>query len=310
MKLTRILSLTVAPFALLASAPAFAEEQAAPAAAAAPAAPAAATGPAMWKVADADTTIYLFGTVHILPKEVEWMNPAIADALAKSDIIVTELPMDKADEAALQQLSFKLGSLPPGTKLRSLLSPEQTATYEAAFTKLGLPGQAVEQFDGFKPWFAGLNLSMLPLLVNGYTPDQGVEKVLLSKAGAKPQGALETAEFQLGIFNNLPQDVQIKFLMEAAEGVDEATSLLGSMVEQWVKGDADKLAEIMNEGMDDPVLMDALLHSRNANWAEWIAKRMDQPGTVFIAVGAGHLAGTKSVQELLAAKGLTAARVK
>lgn len=307
MKLTRMLALTVAPFALLAGTAAVAEEQAAPAAAATTA---ATSGPAMWKVADADTTIYLFGTVHILPKEVEWLDTTITDALAKSDIIVTELPMDAAANAELGQLTMKMGMLPEGTKLRSLLSAEQTATYEAAFTKLGLEPQAIDQFDTFKPWFAGLNLSMLPLLMNGYTPDQGVEKVLLSKAGNKPQGALETAEFQLGVFNNLPQDVQIKFLLEAADGVDEASTMLGEMVEQWVKGDADKLAEIMNDGMDDPQLMDALLHSRNANWAEWIAKRMEQPGTVFIAVGAGHLAGTKSVQQLLAAKGITSARVK
>lgn len=307
MKLTRMLALTVAPFALLAGTAALAEEQAAPAAAATTA---ATSGPAMWKVADADTTIYLFGTVHILPKDVEWMDMTITDALAKSDIIVTELPMDPKSEAQMQGLIVQMGMLPQGTKLRSLLTAEQTAEYEAAFAKLGLPPQAIDQFDGFKPWFAGLNLSMLPLLMNGYTPDQGVEKVLLSKAGNKPQGALETAEFQLGVFNNLPQDAQIKFMMEAADGVDEATTMLGEMVKHWVSGDSDKLAEMMNEGMDDPMLMDALLHSRNANWAEWIAKRMDQPGTVFIAVGAGHLAGAKSVQDLLAAKGITSTRVK
>ncbi len=308
MTLNRVLALTVAPFALLASVPALADDQAA-----APAPAAAATtasGPAMWKVADADTTIYLFGTVHILPKNVEWMDTTISDALAKSDIIVTELAMDPKSEAQMAPLVQKMAMLPAGTKLRSLLTPEQTAAYEAAFQKLGLPPQVADQFDGFKPWFAGINLSMLPMLMNGYSPETGVEKVLLAKAGDKPQGALETAEFQFGVFDNLPRDKQIAFLIEAADGVDEATEMLNKMVGEWVKGDAEKLAEIMNEGMDDPVLMDALLHSRNANWAEWIAKRMDQPGTVFIAVGAGHLAGEKSVQELLAAKGITSTRVK
>lgn len=306
MKLSRILALTVAPFALLAGAPAFAEEQAAPAAATS----ATATGPAMWKVADEDTTIYLFGTVHMLPKDVEWFDMTIGDALAKSDMIVTELPMDPQSEAKMQPLIMQMGMLQDGTKLRSLLNPEQTAAYEAAFTKLGLPPVAVDQFDAMKPWFAGLNLSLLPLLMSGYSPDQGVEKVLLAKAGNKPQGALETAEFQFGVFDNLPREAQVAFLIEAADGVGEATAMLDRMVSEWVKGDAEKLAAIMNEGMNDPALMDALLHSRNANWAEWIAKRMDQPGTVFIAVGAGHLAGEKSVQDLLAAKGIVSNRVK
>lgn len=98
--------------------------------------------------------------------------------------------------------------------------------------------------------------------------------------------------------------------MEAAGGIDDAKSTLDRMVAEWVKGDADKLAEMMNEGMDDPVLSEALLYSRNANWAEWIAKRLDAPGTVFIAVGAGHLAGARSVQDMLAAKGINSERVK
>jgi uncharacterized protein len=218
--------------------------------------------------------------------------------------------MDAAAEGELQQLTMTKGMLPPGTTLRSLLTAEQTATYEAAFTTLKLPPMVADQFDAFKPWFAGLNLSMLPLLMSGYTPDQGVEKVLLAKAGDKPRGALETPEFQLSLFDNLPQDAQIAFLVEAADGVGEAKTMLDRMVAEWVKGDADQLAAIMNEGMNDPVLTEALLHSRNANWANWIADRMNQPGTVFIAVGAGHLAGEKSVQEMLAAKGIGSARVK
>lgn len=312
MKLTKTLKLSAAAFTLFAAAPLLAEEAAAPALDAAPAAAAAtaASGPAMWKVADEDTTIYLFGTVHILPKDVEWMDITISDALAKSDIIVTELPMDPKSEAQMATLVQKVGMLPAGTKLRSLLTKEQKAAYEAAFTKLGLPPQVADQFDGFKPWFAGLNLSMLPMLMNGYSPETGVEKVLLAKPGSKPQGALETAEFQFGLFDNLPTDKQVAFLIEAADGVSEATEMLNRMVSEWVKGDAEKLAAIMNEGMDDPVLMDTLLYSRNANWAEWIAARLDQPGTVFIAVGAGHLAGEKSVQELLAARGIITTRVK
>ncbi len=311
MKLSSMLKLSGATFTLFAAAPLLAEDTAAPVeAVSVQAAATAATGPAMWKVADEDTTIYLFGTVHILPKEVEWLDVTITDALAKSDIIVTELPMDPQSEAAMAPLVQKLGMLPQGTKLRSLLTKEQTATYEEAFTKLGLPPQVAEQFDTFKPWFAGLNLSMLPLLMSGYTPDSGVEKVLLAKAGNKPQGALETAEFQFGVFDNLPQEAQIAFLMEAATGVEEGKTVLDRMVAAWVKGDAEQLAAIMNEGMDDPALMDALLHSRNANWADWIAERMEQPGTVFIAVGAGHLAGEKSVQDMLAAKGIASTRVK
>jgi hypothetical protein len=305
MKLTSLLALSAASFALLAASPALADNQAAPAPAATAAAPA--NGPALWKVADADTTIYLFGTVHVLPKEVEWYDATIDQALTGSDIIVTEIPMDKASEAELEQLTVTKGMLPAGTTLRSLLTSEQTVAYETALAKLGAPPEA---FDQFKPWLAGLTLSLLPLMQQGYTPDSGVEKVLLGKAGDKPHGSLETAEFQIGIFDGMPQAAQVTFLIEAAEGMDEVAPMLDRMVAEWAEGDAEELAAIMNEGMTDPAVAEALLYSRNANWAEWIDTRLDAPGTLFIAVGAGHLAGEKSVQDYLAAKGITVDRVK
>lgn len=304
MKLASLLALTAAPFALFAANPALAQDHTGhTATATAP----AAKGPALWKVADSDTTIYLFGTVHVLPKDVEWYDATISKALEGSDILVTEIPMDPASEAAMQQLVGQKGLLPAGTTLRSLLTPEQTTQYTAALAKLGAPPQA---FDPLKPWLAGLTLSLAPLMQSGYDPNSGVEKVLLAKVADKPKGALETAEFQLGIFDGMPQDAQIAFMMEAANNLDKTKPMLDRMVAEWVKGDADALAEVMNEGMDDPKVAEALLYNRNANWAEWIKTRLDQPGTVFIAVGAGHLAGAKSVQDVLGQKGIKVTRVK
>jgi uncharacterized protein YbaP (TraB family) len=202
---------------------------------------------------------------------------------------------------------MSMGMLPEGTTLRALLSAEQTAAYEAALAKLGLPLTA---FDRLKPWLAGLTLSLLPLMQQGYDPGSGVEKVLLAKAGDKPQGALETPEYQLGLFDTMPTESQIAFLMEAVASVDTVKTTLDEMVSEWIKGDADRLAELMNEGMDDPAVAEALLYRRNARWAEWIKARLDQPGSVFIAVGAGHLAGAESVQDYLAQKGIAVIRVK
>ncbi|SHN54344.1 TraB/GumN family protein [Erythrobacter sanguineus] len=304
MKLANLLALTAAPLVLFAASPALADNQAAPETAAQTA---ASSGPALWKVADEDTTIYLFGTVHVLPEGIDWYDATIADALTGSDMIVTEIPMDKASEAELQQLTMSKGMLAPGTTLRSLLTPEQATSYEAALAKIGAPPAA---FDPFKPWLAGLTLSLLPLMQQGYDPSAGVEKVLLSKVGDKPQGALETAEFQLGIFDSMTTEAQVAFMMDAVDGMDEVKSMLDRMVAEWAKGDADELAAMMNESMSDPAVAEALLYSRNANWAEWIDVRLDEPGTVFIAVGAGHLAGSKSVQAYLTERGITTDRIK
>jgi hypothetical protein len=302
MKLRTLLALTALPFTLLAAHPALADDHAAHGGA-----PAASSGPALWKVADADTTIYLFGTVHVLPQGMDWYDTTIATALNGSDTLVTEIPMDDAAGAQMQQLTMAKGMLPAGTTLRSLLTAEQTTAYTAALAKLGVPAEA---FDPFKPWLAGLTLSILPLMQQGYDINSGVEKVLLSKVPGKATGALETPEFQLGIFDGMTQEAQVAFMMEAATGLDKTKPMLDRMVAEWAKGDADALADVMNEGMTDPAVAEALLYSRNRNWAEWIDTRLDTPGSVFIAVGAGHLAGPKSVQDYLAQKGITVTRVK
>lgn len=283
------------------------ETEMASAATTAEAGTAAPTGPALWKVADEDTTIYLFGTVHALPENIDWYSSAIENALASSDSVVTEIKMTPEMPGEMQQLVMAKGILPQGTTLRSLFTPEQTAAYEAAMGKLGIPAGA---FDQFEPWYAGMMMTMLPLLQQGYSPDAGVEKVILTKAGEKEQLALETIEFQIGIFDGLPQESQVDFLIQAAEGIDQIKPMLDNMVAEWLEGDADSLAALMNEGLTDPKVAEALLYARNRNWATWIDQRLDAPGTVFVAVGAGHLAGENSVQDALEAIDITAVRVQ
>ncbi len=284
-------------FALLLASPAIAEAPAAPA------------GPALWQVSDEDTTIYLFGTVHALPEGIEWYTGPVRSALEGSDMLVTEIPMGPDAEARMQQYTLSAGMLPKDTTLRSLLDEEQLGKYDAAMTGLGLP---VEAFDQFEPWMAGLTLTLLPLMQQGYSPDAGVEKQLLSLAGADMElGALETIEFQIGIFDGMPMEDQIDFMLASAEQTGEAKAILDAMVAEWVAGDPDGLAEVMNEGLEaDPDLAEALLYNRNANWAEWIDTRLDTPGSVFVAVGAGHLAGERSVQDLLEARGIESVRVQ
>ncbi len=264
--------------------------------------------PALWKVADEDTTIYLFGTVHALPDGIEWYHGPIADALGTSDILVTEIEMTPESMAATQNLVMTKGVLPEGETLRGMLSDEQRAAYEAALARVELPPAA---FDRFEPWYGAMMLTMLPLLKQGYTTDAGVEAVLETKASKElERGALETVEEQLSIFDNLPPETQIAFLMETVDAVDEIKAMLDAMVAEWAEGDADELARLMNEGMTDPVLAERLLYARNANWAKWIDERLDAPGTVFVAVGAGHLAGEQSVQDKLAELGIETARVQ
>ena len=270
-------------------------------------APAAPLGPALWKVADEDTTVWLFGTVHALPQGKDWMRPSIAEALASSDTLVTEIELDEDSAGAMQQKLILTGMLPQDQSLRDLLDDEQRGRYEAVVTGLGLKP---EMFDRFEPWYAAMMLTMLPLVKQGYGTASGVEKVLGASVGtSKPREALETLDYQLSLFDSLPMDAQVKYLMEVVDGNQDIKATLDAMVAEWMEGDADALAALMNEGLTDADLAERLLYQRNRNWADWIAERLKSPGTVFMAVGAGHLAGANSVQAALAQRGIEAARV-
>jgi len=268
-------------------------------------APVTAPGPAVWKVADEDTTIYLFGTIHALPPGVDWFDGHVAQAFDSADELVTEI--DPAQTAGLQDEILALATLPPGQSLREMMKPDDRAEYEAALASLSLPANALDRYE---PWYATINLAMLPLLRDGYGPDSGVEYVLTEKAVTKQRGALETPQFQIGLFDNMPMDKQLQYLDETVESLPNMGSMLGQMVADWLAGDAEALAVLMNDQMRDDEIYDRLLIARNVKWAEWIRHRLAQPGAVFIAVGAGHLAGRGSVQEQLEASGVPVVRVE
>lgn len=265
--------------------------------------------PGMWAVKDADTTIYLFGTVHVLKPGLDWFDGPVKQAFDKSDELVLEIVMPE-DQAEAAKVTIPLAMDKSGTTLSAKLDPDALKAYQAALTNLGVP---VAAFDAFKPWFAAVTLSVLPLTKLGYDPTQGAEMRLTAaaKSAAKPISGLETLEEQLGFFDALPQDGQISFLNTTVKEIDTLAPTLDKMVAQWSKGDTVNLAATMNESMTaTPELTKILLWDRNARWADKIKARLDQPGTVFVAVGAGHLAGTKSVQDYLKERGLKVQRVQ
>ncbi|NQX94772.1 MAG: TraB/GumN family protein, partial [Erythrobacter sp.] len=153
MELKKLFAAGAASLALLASTPALADAQAE--ASATTTAAAEATGPALWKVADEDTTIYIFGTVHMLPDNVEWNSGVVNKALASSDALVTEVDMNPEKMAAMGAMFQEKGMLTTGQTLRDLMSEEQRATYEAGLAKVGIPAAA---FDPLEPWAAALAL--------------------------------------------------------------------------------------------------------------------------------------------------------
>lgn len=261
----------------------------------------------MWKVSDADTTVYLFGTIHLLPRGLNWFRGALAEAFGSADELVTEIP--DVDPAESQSVLLKRGILPAGQSLRDQMSASERAKFEQTLAGFGLPAAA---FDRFKPWYAAVVLATLPLQRKGYALANGVETELANRnlAQGRARIGLETLDYQLALFDGFPAKVQRRYLFEVIDALPDIDKDVGEMVAAWRDGDAAKLAELMNAEEDDPVMIEALLTNRNKAWARWIKARLDRPGTAFIAVGAGHLGGAGSVQDELKAMGIKSARVQ
>jgi uncharacterized protein len=285
---------------LFAAQPALAETSAA--------APLPDADPAIWMVKDPDTTIYLFGTFHALDGKHAWFNDEVKAAFDKSGELVLEIPPVE-DKAAMQPLIMKYALDTSGKPLSEKLSPAGRENLTKALADMGAPATA---FDKFRPFFAMLTLVMANAQKLGFTGEQGAEAILTkaAKDGKKPIGALETIDYQFGLFANMPESEQIKMLEEALAELHEMGPLFKQMNEHWTKGDANGFAKLMNEmNAQSPVVYKALLTDRNANWAEWIDKRLDKPGIVFVGVGAGHLGGKDSVQDQLTKRGIKTTRI-
>lgn len=267
-------------------------------------------GPALWVVKDVDTTVYLFGTVHVLKPETVWQTDAFAKAFAASDILYQEA---NVSEEVQQQLSALLPSMAfysDGRTLMGVLDDEDEKEVLEAAEIVGLPPAALNRM---KPWFAALGLTQMHMVKTGYRAESGVDPVLTKKAEAagKPIRHFETAEQQLRMLADLPEDVQIEFLVAGSEAIEDAPDMLDELVADWEVGDVAGLADLISdeEAMGGEILMEKLLVERNKNWVKEIRELMDdEAGTFMVAVGAAHLAGEDSVIDLLREQGENVAR--
>lgn len=274
------------------------------------AAPASAAKPALWQVTDRDTTIYLFGTIHLLPDNTVWRSPKFDKALAKSNGLVVETIIDEKNLAPFAGLFTRLAvrsDLPP---LVMRVPPDKRGLLLQAIRN---GGAVPASLDRMETWAAAFQLINLQFRGIGLKQQQGVDQVLKSNfaAAGKPVGQLETNAEQLGVFDTLPESAQQALLIAALDRPEQVKAQFDGMLGAWMRGDVDTIARTFNSDMAaTPALTDALLTRRNANWARWIEGRMAQPGTVMVAVGAGHLAGPASVQAMLGQRGLEVTRLQ
>jgi len=266
--------------------------------------------PALWSVSDADTTVYLFGTIHLLPEKYQWRSAKLDAAVNGSQQLMVETIVDEKNPTALMSVLASLAFSPNLPPIAQRVPPEKRAILAAAIKQSGIPPKA---FDGMETWAAAFMLLGNQFRALGLKGGEGVETVLRTafKDQGKPIGELETNAQQLGFFDALPENAQRQLLEGSIETPEDTGKDFQKMLAAWVRGDVAAIARSFNHDLSaSPELMEALIKRRNANWKGWVEQRMVQPGSVLIAVGAGHLAGPGSVVDLLKRDGYKVTRVQ
>jgi uncharacterized protein YbaP (TraB family) len=260
--------------------------------------------PAMWTVHGPKGTVYLFGSIHILPPNMIWHTQEIDAAMKASDVYVFEIPMDDSTTNDIATFVRDNGFLPAKTTLPSLLDRQAEKNYEAA---LALTHVSPQMLIDKRPWLAALVLDVTYMGQRHLSPDSGVDRKVYAEAlaqGDKTFRALETPAQQFALLMPPNRKLEIAEFNSSLTEILHDQGSTGDLIDAWADGDIKRLARLTKPGIkDDPEVQKALFDDRNKNWIGQIGKMLDEPHTFFITVGAGHLAGLRGVPALLRAKG-------
>jgi uncharacterized protein YbaP (TraB family) len=259
--------------------------------------------PALWHVKGPVGEVYLLGSIHLLPKNIDWHTPAIKAAMTKANVFVFEVSTDEKAQDRIRELVAEMGMLPPGQSLRQMLPASVHNDFDAAIKSAGLPLDIV---DHEKPWLVSLQLLVAEGTARHYSADAGVDHAVMVAAAKahKPSRFFETIEQQLRLLAGSDDKLQIEEFAADLKNYRKDEDDLAPMIAAWSQGKADKLAALMNSELaDQPEVKKALITDRNRRWALQIGTMLREKRTFFITVGAGHLAGSDGVPALLRAAG-------
>ena len=278
------------------------QAQAAPAVAAAP------TKPALWVIRDTDSTIYLFGSIHVMKEGTGWLTPELQSRFDKADDVWFEIP-NLDDKAAAMPMAQKY-MFDASQTMTDGLTPAEIARVDELLKPSGLNSQMLKPM---RKWAVGLIITLQQITASGYATQTGVDLTLVARARESGQTVhgFETMESQLKALVPLSEEEELKSLRTTLNDVDTMAQDVHNLFDAWRIGDDERLTKLMIDKMkaEYPTGYQRMMVARNAGWTPQIETILAGKGTVFIAVGAGHLAGPDSVIAMLQKQGVAVERV-
>jgi uncharacterized protein len=257
----------------------------------------------LWRVQANDSVVYLLGSIHYLKPQNYPLDPAIESAFKNAKRVVFEIDLDSAKGDEAQHLMVSKAAYSDGTTLQKHISE---TTYQLAAEKLKQLGLDINLFNPFKPWFAATMILARSMQSLGFDPAHGVDQYLYRKAkeANKATSGLETFEYQLDLFNKMPEFVQDLMLLQTVKSADSMRGAMDTIVRAWSSGDLKTLDSTLLQGIREyPEVYQRVIVERNRAWMPKIESYLGGGESCFVVVGAGHLAGREGLIEALKAKG-------
>jgi uncharacterized protein YbaP (TraB family) len=253
-----------------------------------------------------------------------WQTEILQRIIAESDMLVVETTDADFDDKAMAQLLGKMiAANAQQVPLRERIDPELVPTLEKLAKDIKIP---LSLLDVMPVWAVPFAILYSDLASQGSFSEFGVETVLEARftQEGKPIASIEDGQAVLQALSDLPDADQLMLLDSTLREIKTGAALaggngprLGAAEDRdfgeniaWAQGDVDRLSPDAWREALGPSIYRILVTDRNAAWTDWLAQRLEQPGTVLLAVGAAHLAGEDSVQRLLAARGLMVERIQ
>jgi len=265
--------------------------------------PARAEGPSIWEYQGAAGTVLMLGSVHVLRQQDYPLPAAVEAAYAAADTLVMEIDTSSLDPLSAQMLITGMGSLEPDRSMRSVMGQRDFDRASQLASEMGIDLTLMQQFE---PWFAALTIMNLQMMKMGFNPQIGLESHLSGQAvrDGKPIAGLETMEFQLRLFDAMPERVQSDLLLQTLEEAGTMETEMDAMIRAWRAGDSAALARMMGKNFAEyPDVYEALVTRRNRDWSGKVVEMGERPGTHLVVVGALHLVGKDSLIKMLEQKG-------
>ena len=250
-----------------------------------------------WIVESENTTVYMYGSIHIGNADFYPLPDVIMQSFDKSDILVVEIDIKNVDIALMQ----KIGFYEPGNNLKKNVSDEVYKIFQEHFKKMGMNSLI---FNRFKPWMAMMTILFEEIKELGYEPEYGIDAFFLNLARQKemPIVELESAELQYSVLaqlDSLDNEAMLSMLNE----VTNSALMMEKLIQAWKSGDIEKINDIAFSNKDiTPEIASfyfSLNDERNFPIVEKIEEFLKSDKVYFVVVGAGHFGGENGIVNLL-----------